>query len=66
MCHPWIYHIYDIYSKMRILDSKFVEHQAFSSNWSEGNGGRFTFKNTVPPGYSVHAGMYLNVDVMYN
>ena len=47
---------------MRILDSKYIEHQAFSSTWSEKNGGKITFKNTVPPGYSIHAGMYLNIE----
>lgn len=47
---------------MRIIDSKFIEHQAFASNWSEARGGKFTFKNSVPPGYSIHAGMYLNIE----
>lgn len=50
-----------IYIKMqKILDSKYVEHQPFSNTWNPTRGGKIIFKLGVPPGFSVHAGMYLN------
>ena len=48
---------------MRILDSKYVEHQPTQNTWTYDNGGNIVWKLQVPEGYSIHAGIFLKVEI---
>ena len=48
---------------MCIIDSKFVEHQPTQNTWTYEKGGKIIWKLRVPEGYSIHAGVFLNIQI---